>query len=297
MLFPRKSKQFRTSKYAKRFPASPKALGLATFSLVGLCFGSAVYLAAMPGLIAQSPAVSVASEAGEKVADEASEAFEGAKETVKKSLSSAFLPAANAKEADSPAVEQPQQSEQKKEALKPAADSASTDSNTPAKDDTSDVIPDKPSDSGLDAATEAKWYNYYASSYNDLSTMLESYNACVADFDNLKYAPQQERQAAASRCEALSSELLAGYLRVRDSGIPDASKYHSVQVAQISCYRCLSGALGSIIDAWKVNLSFADPSGHEAEFMQPIMKDQVDHENKYLAEFSTNYPSGCPDAQ
>lgn len=90
MLFPRKSKQFRTSKYAKRFPASPKALGLATFSLVGLCFGSAVYLAAMPGLIAQSPAVSVASEAGEKVADEASEAFEGAKETVKKSLSSAF---------------------------------------------------------------------------------------------------------------------------------------------------------------------------------------------------------------
>lgn len=107
MLFPRKSKQFGTSKYAKRFPASPKALGLATFSLVGLCFGSAVYLAAMPGLIAQSPAVSVASEAGEKVADEASEAFEGAKETVKKSLSSAFLPAANAKEADSPAVEQP----------------------------------------------------------------------------------------------------------------------------------------------------------------------------------------------
>ncbi len=202
-MFPRKSKQFRTSKYAKRLPASPKALGLATFSLVGLCFGSAVYLAAMPGLIAQSPAVSAASEAGKEVADEASAAFEGAKETMKKSLSSASLPTANAKEVDSPAVEQPQQSEQKKEAQKPAADSASTASNTHAKDDTSDAVPDKPSDSGLDAATEAKWYNYYASSYNDLSTMLESYNACVADFDNLKYAPQQERQAAASRCEAL----------------------------------------------------------------------------------------------
>lgn len=291
------SKQFRTNKYAKRLPASPKALGLATFSLVGLCFGSAVYLAAMPGLIAQSPAVSVASEAGKEVADEASAAFEGAKDTVQKSLSSAFLPAANAKEADSPAVEQPQQSEQKNEVLKPAADSASTDSNTPAKDDTSDVVPDKPSDSGLDAATEAKWYSYYASSYNNLSAMLESYNGCVADFDNLKYASQQERQVAASRCEALSSELLAGYLHVRDSGIPDASKYRSVKDAQTSCYRCLAGALGSIIDAWKVNLSFTDPSGHEVEFMKPIMKDQVNGENKYLAEFNTNYPSGCPDVQ
>ena len=291
------SKQFRTSKYAKRLPASPKALGLATFSLVGLCFGSAVYLAAMPGLIAQSPAVSVASEAGKEVADEASAAFEGAKDTVQKSLSSAFLPAANAKEVDSPAVEQPQQSEQKNEVLKPAADSASTDSNTPAKDDTSDVVPDKPSDSGLDAATEAKWYSYYASSYNNLSAMLESYNGCVADFDNLKYASQQERQVAASRCEALSSELLAGYLHVRDSGIPDASKYHSVKDAQTSCYRCLAGALGSIIDAWKVNLSFTDPSGHEVELMKPIMKDQVNGENKYLAEFNTNYPSGCPDVQ
>lgn len=86
MLFSRKLQQPNTPKRIKRLPASPKALGLAAFSLVGLCFGSAVYLAAMPGLIAQSPAVSVASEAGEKASDEANAAFEAAKETVKKSL-------------------------------------------------------------------------------------------------------------------------------------------------------------------------------------------------------------------
>ena len=115
MLFPRKLQQPNTPKRIKRLPASPKALGLAAFSLVGLCFGSAVYLATMPGLIAQSPAVSVASEAGEKASDEANAAFEAAKETVKKSLSGVSIPVANAKEADSPAVEQPQQPEQKRE--------------------------------------------------------------------------------------------------------------------------------------------------------------------------------------
>lgn len=295
MLFSRKLQQPNTPKRIKRLPASPKALGLAAFSLVGLCFGSAVYLAAMPGLIAQSPAVSVASEAGEKASDEANAAFEAAKETVKKSLSGVSIPVANAKEADSPAVEQPQQPEQKREDRKPAVDSAVAVDDSPVKDD-DDVVPDEPSNSDLDAATEAKWCNYYTSSYNKLSTMVESYNACVADFNALKYAPQRQRQAAASRCKALASELLEGYLHVRDSGIPDASKYHSVKDSQTSCYRCLTGALGSIIDAWDINLSFTDPTDHESEFMAPIIKDQVNGENKYITEFNANYASGCPDA-
>lgn len=38
-----------------------------------------------------------------------------------------------------------------------------------------------------------------------------------------------------------------------------------------------------------MNLSFEGPSGHVDEFMQPIWNDEVNGENKHLAEFNEYY--------
>lgn len=57
----------------------------------------------------------------------------------------------------------------------------------------------------------------------------------------------------------------------------------------IGMYRCLSGYLDTLSEAWTVNLSFEGPSGHVDEFMQPIWNDEVNGENKHLAEFNEYY--------
>lgn len=297
MLLHRKFQLQNMKNRSRRLPASPEALGIASFSLVGLCFGSAVYLAALPNLVVQSPVVSAVHETGEKTVEGAGEAFSNAVEVAKSGLSAVPLASVNAEETSTPVVNAIDEatSDQSVE-RQPTANAGNASADSPAqKTEDSDNVTSDPSPSpGLDEQTEAKWRNYYTVSYNNLATMVSSYNECVSDANTLKFASYQERSAAKSRCESLNSQLLKWFDYTLNSGIPDESKYFSVKDPQIICYRSLDSALSSIIKMWESNLSFSDPEGHEAEFMKPIIDDEVNGENKYITEFKQNYSSGCP---
>lgn len=298
MLFRQKFRISNTKNRIRRLPASPKALGIASFSLVGLCFGAAVYLAALPNLIAQSPAVSAVSDAGQMVTESAEDALQNTPEVAKARFASALLPVDDTAGMDVPAPTSVEEETPVAEGsqTQPAEDSKEDSTDTPAQTpkgdgaDSSDLSPDM----GLDDETEIKWRNYYTVSYNNLSTMVNSYNACISDANSLKYASYQERQAALMRCESLSDKLLDGFNYTLNSGIPDTSKYFSAKEPQVICYRSLAGALGSLIEMWKINLAYQDPAGHEDEFLKPILDDQVNGENKYISEFNRYYKSGCP---
>ncbi len=299
-------------KRARRLPASPKALGLATFSLVGLCFGSAAYLAALPNLIVQSPAALAVSEQGGKAVEEVSSAVQGAAEAIVDSVSassaqsSSVSPAASATasslELKSPSITQSKGSTLQEEATSetPAANTESAKSEESTDDSglnpapTPNQTPGPTPNDGLDQETEKAWRDYYQKSFDNLAVMVDSYNACVSDVNELRFASYGERQAAKARCDVLADDLIEWYKYIINSGIPDNSKYCSARNAQAECYRSLDWALLSIANMWDINLTFQDPEGHEDEFMKPIVDDEVDGVNKYISQFNQYYPSGCP---
>lgn len=285
----------------RRMPASPKALGLVSFSLVGLCLGSAVYVAAIPGLFAQSPVVSTVQEAGEQVAHNAADTFDNASRAVVAGLEVASVSSAGTPEvrkADPPTTASSASSSEG--AQQPSNTKSDTSSNSTVSDnpDSANPEPDPAPKPDAGQGADAKWRDYYVATFNNLTSMVESYNSCVSDLNVKRYASYGQRSAALSKCEALSEELFDGYRKVVNSGIPEESKYYRFKDPQIICHRALAGALDSIISAWEINLTFSDedggPYGHEDEFMKPLLDDQVNGENRCITEFKQYYASGCP---
>ena len=300
----RRSKSTKRKARLKRLPASPKALGLVSFSLAGLCLGSAVYVAAIPGLVAQSPAASVVRETGEQAVEGAIAAIEGASDAAIKGLEVASVSTVTAATSDAASPSDASNASSDAEAPSKASENENkeTTSDTNKKNDqnsdSGNTEPEPEPEPGLDQATEAKWRTYYVGTYNNLTSMVETYNSCVSDLNVKRYASYSQRSAALSKCEALQDDLLSGYLKVVNSGIPHESKYYRFRDPQIISHRALAGALDSIIEAWNINLAYGDegdgPRGHEDEFMKPLLDDQVDGENKYITEFKQYYASGRP---
>ncbi len=118
---------------------------------------------------------------------------------------------------------------------------------------------------------------------------IDQINACSTSFDQDKFAPTEVRTTHLYRCEAINAELYSHYVALVNR-VGGMSSHNSAAAGKlIGMYRCLSGYLDTLSEAWTVSLSFEDPSDHVDEFMQPIWNDEVNGENKHLAEFNEYY--------
>ena len=62
------------------------------------------------------------------------------------------------------------------------------------------------------------------------------------------------------------------------------SQYCDEQERLIGSYRCLMSYVGCYRDAWNINVSYDDPSGHVGEFSGPLSASEG-----YLSEFHSYY--------
>lgn len=118
---------------------------------------------------------------------------------------------------------------------------------------------------------------------------IDQINACTAAFEQDMFASADVRSEHLYRCDAINAELTNHYIALRNR-LGSMSSHNSAAAGKLlAMYRCLSGYLDTLSEAWKANLSYEDPSAHVDEFMQPIWNDEVNGQNKYLTEFNEYY--------
>lgn len=115
-------------------------------------------------------------------------------------------------------------------------------------------------------------------------------NACVASFNQDSLASSSTRRSHKATCDALSARLFNDFATtVNTTLVKPGSAYASAQSSLIGMFRCLVEYLGTIREAWDINVGFDDPAAHVDEFMFPINRDTVNGQNVHLAEFYTYY--------
>lgn len=115
-------------------------------------------------------------------------------------------------------------------------------------------------------------------------------NARVASFNQDSLASSSIRKSHKATCDALSARLFNDFeTTINTTLVKPGSAYASAQSSLIGMFRCLVEYLGTIQEAWGINVGFDDPAAHVDEFMFPINRDTVNGQNVHLAEFYTYY--------
>lgn len=147
----------------------------------------------------------------------------------------------------------------------------------PAADD---VFANAPS-----AAEEQEFRAFLAGWLSQLHGYLSQANGVAGTFDATCLSGDlSARRANSGSCNALCQQLLSGYVTVRDRPRSNYSQYTGAQERLIGAYRCLYSYVACYSDAWSINVSFDDPSGHEGEFRSPLGPSAG-----YLSEFYSYY--------
>lgn len=140
-----------------------------------------------------------------------------------------------------------------------------------------------------DPVKEQAFYEFLVGKAQLIEGYLAEVNACVDAFNtDCTNASLDVRIAHQKQCEALEARLVNEYLEVRDrplSEIPEHTQYRDEQGSLTGMFRCLCGYVGTIRNAWTLNVAFEDPAAHVDEFMSAIYADESNGVNKYLAEF------------
>lgn len=115
-------------------------------------------------------------------------------------------------------------------------------------------------------------------------------NACVASFNQDSLASSSTRKSHKATCDALSARLFNDFATTLNTTlVKPGSAYSSAKGSLIGMFRCLLEYLGTIQEAWDINVGFDDPAAHVDEFMFPINRDTVNGQNVHLTEFYTYY--------
>lgn len=271
----------------RRFLLAPRLAALVSISTVFLVSSAVIYASAVPDLMYRSPAVSAAVTAVQETETAFSEGVSSIFSPPSAAQASANIPAAaeTAVSASGPT----ELSQASSAAATQSQGSESTSANGSSANHGSASYEAVAEDGSLSEAEEQKWRSYYIALYDNLSDCVSRYNECSSELGSLANASEPERQRAAKRCDVLSSDLLDGYLKACNSGIPSASRYASFSDSQTGAYRSLASALACIQEAWEVNLASEDPSSCTAK-----MNEKLAPQEARLAEFNAYYAKSCP---
>ena len=148
-------------------------------------------------------------------------------------------------------------------------------------------------DPGPDPTVDQALYEYLSGRLQSMSGMLERVNACVGAFnEHCATASLETRLAYQRECDALWQELFGAYSEMLNNplmGTVNDSSYGQEYGDIVGMYRCLYSYVGTIANAWTINVTFENPSEHVEEFMAPVQADMVNGENVYYTEFRGYY--------
>ena len=141
-----------------------------------------------------------------------------------------------------------------------------------------------------DPEREEQTYRLLQEKADALSGYMAQVNACVEDFNEDNLASMEVRLAHQRSCDALISRLFGEFTSLLNSPPVNGSRYGQAYGSLVGMYRCLTSYVSTISSAWTLNVAFDDPASHQDEFMKPIRDDtNSDGVNKHLAEFLKYY--------
>lgn len=147
-------------------------------------------------------------------------------------------------------------------------------------DETDDIFSSTPS-----AAEEEAFRSFLSGKASSIPGYASQASACASSFETDSVgASLSVRQSHRGTCEALTQQLFSEYIAVRDYVRSNNSQYCDEQERLIGSYRCLMSYVGCYRDAWNINVSYDDPSGHVGEFSGPLSAS-----GGYLSEFHSYY--------
>lgn len=280
-------------------------MGLLAFSGTLFFFGSGVYLAAVPSLLATS-------DNAEHVGEAASEAVEQVQRGVADALRSE-TPEAPATSAESGAPQEGVltfdgehlgESTLTDDPSLPSSDDApAPDAGTqaPASTDaaTTDPSTQNPGGNGSitppatspstpeepDGEAEQAHHAFLVGKAQKLDGYVSEINARIQAFDAVCLSTDlAARQAELAQCENLFAELQREWASLNTYS-PPTVKWSAAHGKLVGMYRCLANYIGTYGNAWMSNVTFGNPAEHVDEFMGPIRSSQVNGRNTYLVQY------------
>lgn len=147
----------------------------------------------------------------------------------------------------------------------------------------------EPGEPGPSPEEEQKTYEFLLGKAQAVDGYVAEVNACVTSFNQDCLAAISVRRDHKAACDALSARLFNEFATVLNTPVANESAYKKAQGDLIGMFRCLLEYLGTIQEAWELNVGFEDPAAHVDEFMFPVNRDTVNGQNVHLTEFYTYY--------
>ena len=133
-------------------------------------------------------------------------------------------------------------------------------------------------------------YDFLLGKAQTIDSYVAEVNTCAASFNQDGLANSSIRRSHKAACDALSARLFNDFATTLNTTlVKPGSAYASAHGSLIGMFRCLLEYLGTIQEAWDINVGFDDPAAHVDEFMFPIDRDTANGQNVHLTEFYTYY--------
>lgn len=278
---------------AVRSPLPPALMGLVTFSFVAVALGAAVYVAAVPGLVQQSPVVQTAANAIEEsgLPEAVSGAFSnggGFSEASVVSTSSSDFASVNANSSDFASIDSEKPKEDESDNSSESPDSTN-DENSGAVDN-EDQGPEEPT--GPSDEVEAQYHAALVKSYNALPSYEQSLSAIIQEFNEQCLNPSSdERYVAFQRAAGVAYDLSLESSNLSRLEIPKDSQWYEASQALLALYSDLHGSAGIIQRCWLLNYPLDDPEPYKDKWMQPLTEHLVDGQIDLLIDYQQQKPS------
>lgn len=293
----------------------PTLMGLATFSLVLVLFGGVVYAAAVPALIVQNPVIQSVVESVTASRDESADAADSSSQSSEsKPSSSGSAASSNSGGVSFPGVSPLAASSGNPDAsLDPSNEEGSSSTEEPQDNsesgdgDSQNPVP--PSDGGSDggnsqppvqpgpdADEDASFRDVLVGYYNNLAPHAQTVSNLYAQFNsNCLSADSDLRMSCLSEVNTEFNALMASGTEVQNLAVPNGSAYAQKYEDIRMLYYDLISATAALRRAWIINVSMENPSGHQADFMAPILeKTGPDGKIIPLSDFEQRYPGARP---
>lgn len=278
---------------AVRSPLPPVLMGLVTFSFVAVALGAAVYVAAVPGLVQQSPVVQTAANAIEEsgLPEAVSGAFSnggGFSEASVVSTSSSDFASVNANSSDFASIDSEKPKEDESDNSSESPDSTN-DENSGAVDN-EDQGPEEPT--GPSDEVEAQYHAALVKAYNALPSYEQSLSAIIQEYNEQCLNPSSdERYAAFQRAAGVAYDLSLESSNLSRLEIPKDSQWYEASQALMALYSDLYGSAGIIQRCWLLNYPLDDPEPYKDKWMQPLTEHLVDGQIDLLIDYQQQKPS------
>ncbi len=164
-----------------------------------------------------------------------------------------------------------------------------------AQDDATTLEEEDSSEEESAVLSDDEAFDLLDSAYARLESYDERVDSCISNFNTLFLsASLSQRETAMEEAEALLDELQAELETLEAIVLSDTSPYVDDLENMVELYVCQIGRLEPIVEAWALDVTFDDPSGHTDEILEVVAQNNENGTNKYFTRFNELYPEAAP---